>query len=157
MVQEQDEAAAGCEHAPGLGDRRLERVEMLEHEARDRGVERRVAQRHGVGAGAHEPGAAGTFPSDRDLGRRRIDADDLGAQLCDPPRNLAFTTPDVEHAPCTGQVLVDQWEELFLVLGIDAVGELVLPPSGVPLPGIALAHATACSASPRIGARNLPV
>ena len=130
---------------------------MLEHEARDGSVERRIAQRHGLGAGAHETGAAGPFPCDRDLGRGRIDADDLGAQIGDPPCNLAFTAPDVEHALRARQVLVDEREELLLVLGIDAVGELVLPPSRVSLPGIARGHATACSASPRIGARNLPV
>src|SRR5829696_3264811 len=92
-VQEQHEAAPGHEHAGGLGDRRLERLEMLEHEARDRGVERGVTQRDRLGAGANEPGAAIPFPGDRDLRRGRVDADDLGAELCDPAGDLAFTAP----------------------------------------------------------------
>jgi hypothetical protein len=140
VVQEQHEAAAGREHAAGLGDRRLERVEMLEHEARDRGVERRVAQRHRLRACPRVGGTTRALTRGRDLRRGRVDADDLGAQLRDPPCNLTFTAPNVEHAPHTGQVLVDEWEELLLVLGIDAVGELVLPPAGVPLPGIRQTH-----------------
>ena len=47
----------------------LERVEMLEHQTRDRGVERTVAERHRLGAGACVSGTAAAFPCDRDLSR----------------------------------------------------------------------------------------
>src|SRR5438876_3218472 len=117
---------------------------MHEHEARDRGVERSVTEWHRLGAGACVSGAAAAFPCDRDLSRRRVDADDLGAQLGDPPGDLALAAPDVEHAGRAGQVLVDEWEELFLVLGVDPVGELLLPPAGVPLPRVGAAHAPSC-------------
>jgi len=39
------------------------------------------------------------------------------------------------------EMLVDEREELFLVLRVDPVGELVLPPAGMPLPGVRAAHA----------------
>ena len=48
--------------------------------------------------------------------------------------DLAFAAADVEHPPRAGEVAFDQREDLLLVLGVGAVGELPLPPAGVLLP-----------------------
>ena len=50
VVEEEHEAAAGREHAADLRDRRAVVGQVLEHEARDRGVERRVGERQLLGA-----------------------------------------------------------------------------------------------------------
>ena len=81
-------------------------------------------------------GAAAALTSDGHLRDGRVDTDDVSAQLGDAPRDLAFTTPDIDDARRPGQVLVDQREHLLLVLGIGAVGVPLLPPPRVPLPGI---------------------
>ena len=43
----------------------------------------------------------------------------------------------------TGEVALDQREDLLLVLGVGTVGELVLPPAGVPLPE-RIGHRSSC-------------
>ena len=65
----------GCEHPGDLGDRRVDLVDVLEHEAGDHGVERAVGERELVGRGPGEQRAA-TLDSRADLVPRRIDAGD---------------------------------------------------------------------------------
>ena len=48
--------------------------------------------------------------------------------------HLAVAAPDVEDAGRSGELLGGQREDLFLVLGVGAVGEPVDPPFGVPFP-----------------------
>ena len=70
----------------------------------------------------------------RELARRRVDAHDRDAVSGHPPRHLPLAAADVEGEPRRGEVPVDEREDLLLVLGVDAVGEVALPPAGVGLP-----------------------
>ena len=137
MVEEEHEPAARREHAGDLGDRRFVVGDVLEHQARDRGVEARVGERQALGGGAHVTrtaaalgrDAAAARASDR---RRRPSAPSFDRE----PGDLALTGADVDHALRAGEALGREREDLLLVLGVDAVGEAVLPPAGVLLPEV---------------------
>src|SRR5262249_21464668 len=100
------------------------------------GAERFGARRHPLGPRPRVPRAAAAHPSRRHLRRRRVDTHDLGAESGDAPGDLPLPAPEVEDPRRAGEVLVDQRQELLLVLGIGAVGELLLPPAGVPFPRV---------------------
>ena len=55
-------------------------------------------------------------------------------EACD----LALTGADIDHPLRAFEALGREREDLLLVLGIDAVGEPVLPPPGVLLPRVAI-------------------
>ena len=61
VVEEEQEPAAGREHAGDLRDRRGVIGQVLEHQARDRGVERRVGERQMLGAGPQVARTAGSL------------------------------------------------------------------------------------------------
>ena len=44
----------------------------------------------------------------------------VGAEARGPPGDLALTAPDVEHPGGTGEVPLDEREDLLLVLGVGA-------------------------------------
>ena len=90
---------------------------------------RRRGRRPGVG------GARRARPGPRRSGPRVGSMPDhLGAERGDPAGELALTAADVEHPPRPGEVRVDEREDLLLVLGVGAVGEVLLPPPGVSFP-----------------------
>src|SRR5207253_2657494 len=64
-----------------------------------------------------------------------------------PPGDLALTGADVEHPLETVEIPLDDREDLLLVLGIDPVGEPLLPPLRVLFPGIRTTHRAAAPVS----------
>ena len=52
-----------------------------------------------------------------------------------PPSHLALSAANVDHPSATGQQIHRQRKNLFFILGVDTVRELLLPPVGVALPG----------------------
>ncbi len=109
---------------------------VLEDEARDRGIEAGIRERERLRGGAHVPRPATTLGRDPKLRARRIDPGYLGAEPDREPRDLAFAGADVDDARCALQALGREREDLLLILGIDTVGETVLPPARVLLPEI---------------------
>ena len=67
----------GRDDAGDLGDRLVDVVDVLEHEAGDHGVEAGVGERQPVGAGAGIRRPAAALAGDHDLVPRRVDADDI--------------------------------------------------------------------------------
>ena len=91
-------------------------------------------QRQRLGACPHVDGAAAALPGDRDLRGGGVEAHDLGAAARHAPGDLPLAAADVEDAPCPLEVASDQRQDLILVLGVGAGGELALPPARVTLP-----------------------
>ena len=137
MVEHQDESATGSEDPRHLGDGIVGGIDVLEHQAGERGVERAVGERQVSRIGSavvHASPTAGRFD---DLAAGGVDADDLGHTLgAQQPRDLALAGPDVEQAAPVGQQRHRQRQDLLFVFCIGAGGELVLPPLGVLLPQI---------------------
>ena len=100
MVEEQQEAAARCQHPAHLGDGLVQVLDVLEDQAGHRGVEAapvkgkpgRLRPGHG-----HSPAALGGH---LDLGPRRVGTDhELDAVKARPPGgHLALPAAHVEHA-----------------------------------------------------------
>ena len=80
VVQQQEATTAGLQDPCHLLDRRLERVEMLDHEAHHDRVERRIAERQPLGARLHVPRAASPSHSFHDLGPGGVDTDRLAGR-----------------------------------------------------------------------------
>ena len=160
MVQEEAEAAAEFEHTGDFGDCVIDVVDVFEHEARDSGVEGLVGEGQRPGTRTGVARTAGPFGGNTDTVPRRIDPHDrdrtvdLGAwQAGREPADLAVTAPDVEHAASARQLGGGHRQDLFLVLGIGAVGESVDPPIGVLLPQLVarVGHPASVRISPRSG------
>jgi hypothetical protein len=114
---------------------------VLEHQARDHGIERSIREWQGAGSGLGEVGAATSLVSNAHLIPRRVDADD---QLCTEAdgqtADLAVSAPDVEHTRGSREFSCGQRQDLLLVLRIRALGEPVDPPIGVRFPEIIVCH-----------------
>ena len=110
---------------------------MLEHEAGDDRVDAARRHRQRLGPAPGEAHTAVTRLRGAELRHRRIDAEDR-TRACprQSARDLALTGADVEHATEAAQISLDDRQDLFLVLRVGALGELVLPPLGVDLPRI---------------------
>ena len=140
MVQEQEKAPAGGEHPGDLPDARLDRVDVLDHEAHHDRVERPRSARQVVGDGPGVERAARPLLGHRDLRPGRIEPDHVGAEADRPTRDLPLPTPDVEHPPDTCEVPIDERKDLLLVLRVGTIGELALPPLRVLLPERRIVH-----------------
>ena len=104
VVEEEAEPAAGRDDTGDLGDRPVDIVDVLEHEARDGGVERRVGERQArPRRAANVRAARRRARGDRDLVPRRVDADHVGTGGREQPADLAVTAADVEHPVEPGQ------------------------------------------------------
>ena len=126
VVQEEGEPTAGLEHAADLGDGGVDVADVLEHEAGDDGVERRVRGREG------RPPRCGRSAAHRRRAAASVNCAHVGStphdeRGADPlrgePGHLALAAADVEHAGGAGEALGGQREDLLLVLGVGAVGE----------------------------------
>ena len=80
--------------------------------------------------------AAGSVASDVHLGPGRVEADHEQTRRRGDPGHLALAAADVEHRSPRRQVLGDERQDLLGVLGVGAVGELVLPPVRMGLPRV---------------------
>lgn len=135
VVQEEAEPAAGAQHPSHLGDRLVDVVDVLEHEAGDHGVERCIGERQACRGTADVRRPAAALVGDVDLVPGRVDAhDQLGAELPGEPADLAVAAADVEDPRRAVQLLGGQREDLLDVLGVGTLGEPVDPPAGVVLP-----------------------
>ena len=136
VVEEEAEAAAGA-HDPGdLVDRTVHIVDVLEHEARDRGVERPSANGNSAAPDRTYAGPPARSPATADLIPGRVDADHGRTGGRQQPADLTVTAADVEHPVESGQFRSRQRQDLLLVLGVGAGGEAVDPPVGVFLPQV---------------------
>ena len=90
--------------------------------------------RQRLGPCPHVDGAAAALAGDLDLGGGGVEPDDLGAAARHPPGDLTLPASDVEDASRSSEVAGDQREDLILVLGVGAGGELALPPARMTLP-----------------------
>ena len=75
-----------------------------------------------------------------DLRPSRIQPDHASSNSNRPPRDLPLTTPDVEHPPHTGEVVIDQRKNLLLVFRVGTIRELASPPFRVLLPEGRIIH-----------------
>ncbi len=139
MVQEEREAAAGADDPGDLVDRTVHVVDVLEHEARDRGVERPVGERQLGRSGPNVRRPARPLARHRDLIPGGVDADRVRAGGRHHPADLTVAAADVEQPVETGQFRSRQRQDLLLVLGIGTGGEAVDPPGSVFLPQV-VAH-----------------
>ena len=111
---------------------------MLEHQARDRGVEARIGERQVLGGGAEVARAR----------RRARAATRSWARVGSTPTTSSAPSRVASRATCpspvptsttrrrAGEALGREREDLLLVLGVGAVGEAVLPPLRVALPRV---------------------
>ena len=136
MVQEEEESTTWLQHPGDLGDGRIDVLDVLEHEARHRDVERCVAEGQRGSTTPKVRRAAAAAPSHLDLVPRRVDSDDTSAEACGQARNLPLTGSDVQDPPRPAQMGGREREDLLLVLWIDAFGEACLPPVRVLLPEV---------------------
>ena len=160
VVQEEEEPASRRQHVADLRERVVDRLDVLEHQARENQIERRARERHRRVA----PQVLDTTTSSArldDLRFGRIDADDEAVLHGNDASELSLARADVEHSSRVTEVLPQQRDDLFLVFGIGAGGEVLLPPRGVGLPGVGHeltpARGSARGSRPRISARNRPV
>ena len=101
-------------------------VDVLEDQAGDHGVEGAVGERQRVG---RRPGRR---PGHRPARRPRRSGRPVGSSPTtvgragrgEPRATWPSPVPDVEHPPAAADVLDGQREDLLLVLGVDAVGEV---------------------------------
>src|SRR5205823_14360065 len=133
------ETASRPQHPPHLCDRGVERLDVLEDQAGDDGVESPVAERQRRRAPAHVDGPAGASDRDLQLRPRRLDADDarVWSRHASEASNLSLAGADVEHLLCSREMVRRERQDLFGIFGVGALGERVLPPAGVQLPGVA--------------------
>jgi len=84
---------------------------------------------------------AGAFAGHDDLRARRLDADHGCCTHRHPePGELPLAGADVEETCDPGEVLAHERDDLLFVLRVGAVGEAVLPPLGVRVPGADIGH-----------------
>ena len=136
MVQEEQEPSAGRQDSGDLGEGGVDIGDVLEHEAGHGDIDRCRRDRQRGGRALEVGGPTGPIPTDRHLRPRRIDADDPEPGRGRDPGDLSLTRSHVEHRSHRRKVLRDQRDDLFGVLRVDTLGELVLPPLGVGLPGV---------------------
>ena len=137
MVEEEGEPPTRPEHPAHLGDGLVDRLYVLEDQAGHHGVKGGVAERKVVGTCTQVGRATSTGHGREDLRRRGIHAHDrrrsqAGRQAAD----LALPGPHVQNSVVTGQQIGGQRKYLLGVLGVGAICEAVLPPSGVFLPRV---------------------
>ena len=130
MVEQEHESAVATEHPCHLTDGLVDLVDVLEDQAGDGGVERSRCERQRCRRTEQVARAACSVDRRGDLRRERVDADHGAPLAGEHPGDLSFTGADVEHRRCAGELGGDQREDLFGVFGVDAVGELTLPPIG---------------------------
>ena len=82
-------------------------------------------------------GTATALGGDAELVAGRVDPDDVGAASGEHPADLPVSTSHVEDHRRRRQLLVDERQDLFDVLGVGALGEALDPPAGVLLPQLA--------------------
>jgi len=140
MAQQQHEPSPGFENPCNLGDRILERVNVLERQAHKDGVERSVATGQRLGARSQVDGSATPFPGDLDLSGGGIEAHDLGPSARHSSSNLTLPATDVEDTSCPLEVATDQRQDLILVLRVGPRRELALPPSRMTVPLALVLH-----------------
>ena len=63
-----------------------------------------------------------------------IDTDDVGAEPRRQTADLSIAATDIEHTRGPGQLLSCERKDLFLILGVRAIGEAIDPPVCVRLP-----------------------
>ena len=162
MVEQEEEATPGLEHPGDLVDGRLHRIEVLEHEAHHHCVERGRAARQRVGPRPRVAGPTGPFPGH--LSWAAVGSSPTASAPSAASRRATWPSPQPtsstrRHAT---EMALDDREDLLLVLGVGAVGELVaatsprLPPtasrrSSRSLSPAARPHADSASSAPLIG------
>ena len=171
VVQEQQEAAARLEHPGHLVDRGLERVEVLEHQAHRRPRRRTASRTAALGRCACAYArAAAALAGDDDLRRGRVDARRRSTPERGERAGRAGPRRTRRRAPGgAGEVPLDEREDLLLVLGVGAVGELAPATTARAVSqghalsvGIASSETADCAqstlpSSVEHGARNRPV
>ena len=151
VAQHQDEATAGFERARHFADRGLERVDVLDREAQEHGIERRGPAGERVGARPRVAGTAGAGAGGRELRGCGIEPDHVDTQTGEMARDLTLATAEIEHAGGVREVARHQREDLVLVLGVGAGRELALPPLRVAFPEGFVVRAGHVSPGPRSG------
>ena len=133
VIEKEAEAAARLQHPRDFGDRTVDVADVFEHQTRNNGVETGVRERKLRGSGTSK-GCTATVVRHAHTVPRWIDADDVGAQLRRQPADLSIATTDIEHTRGAGQLLSRERKDLFLILGVRAIGEPIDPPACVRLP-----------------------
>ena len=118
------------------GGTSIDRVDVFEHETRDRGVERAVGKRQRGSAGTGVVRSPVPVGGDAHTVPGRVDPDHVGSLARCEAADLAVTTPDVEHAPGPVEFGRRKRHDLLDVLRIGTLGETVDPPVGVGFPQV---------------------
>lgn len=140
VVQKERETTTRSQHACDLGDGRIDRVDVLEHQARHHGIERSVRERQLVRSGLQVARPTAALVCDANLIPGRVDADNSCTSGRHHPRYLAVTATHVENRLSIRKLGRGEREDLLHVLRVGALGEAVDPPLRVVLPQILLVH-----------------
>ncbi len=149
MVEEEAEPATRLDDTCDLGDRRIDGIDVLEHEARHAGIEAGVGEGQLIGGRSQIVRATSPLMGDTDLIPGRVDADHVRPAGRQHPADLPVTAADVEDRAGPGQLGRSQRQDLLLVLGVGAIGEAVDPPPGVVFPQISGRVAVLLARHPR--------
>ena len=139
VVEQEQERSAGFEDARHFCNGLVDCGDVLEDQACDDGIETGIGERERISGGACVLRSTGALARDVGLGFGGVDADcGLDACVHQVTGELALTGPDVEDPRRAAERLGHDRQDLFDVLRICPIGELVLPPPGLGFPVLAL-------------------
>jgi hypothetical protein len=102
---------------------------VFEDQASDDHVELFIGERKTIGSGPRDVHSATSLRGHPDLIPGGVDTHhQLGTDSLGQAGHLTLSAADVEYATATGHLFGRQRKNLFLVLGVDAVGEAIDPP-----------------------------
>ncbi len=135
VVEKERKAATGPQNPSDLGKRRRHVIDVLEDETHHDSVDTAIGNRQGLTPRLRIRRPAGAVTPNLDLAPGRVEADRKSAACCHHrTSDLTFSRADIEHPLEAIGELERKRNDLFDIFGIDAVGELSLPPVGVIVP-----------------------
>jgi hypothetical protein len=129
MIQEKTEATTRSQDPRHFRDGRIDLANVLENQTGDDHVELFVSERKTLGTGPRDVHPTASLGGHPNLIPRGVDTHhQLGTDSLGQAGHLALSAADVENATTAGHLFRRQRENLFLVLGVDTVGEAIDPP-----------------------------